>query len=149
MGSVASTNPLASNNNNGLADLLQNLTNENSPLLSTLSSPKIQAALQNGPASDIVEISDQALQLQATDALFGISNPTTSPTDSLFSALASINSNETSSAAGSPLNPGSPLADQLAAYQGNMQTQEMQTLFASTPAATPTAIPSSLYDVFA
>jgi hypothetical protein len=32
MGSVASTNPLASNNNNGLADLLQNLTNENSPL---------------------------------------------------------------------------------------------------------------------
>ena len=149
MGSVASTNPLASNNNNGLADLLQNLTNENSPLLSTLSSPAVQSALQNAPASDIVEISDQALQLQATDALLGISNPTTSPTDSLFSALASINSNDTSSASGSSLNPGSPLADQLAAYQGNMQTQEMQTLFGSTPAATPTAIPNSLYDVFA
>jgi hypothetical protein len=148
MGSVASTNPLASNNNNGLADLLQNLTNENSPLLSTLSSPTIQAALQNAPASDIVEISDQALQLQATDALFGISNTTTSPTDSLFSALASANSTDTSSASGSSLDPGSPLADQLAAYQGNMQTQEMQTLFA-TPATTPTAIPSSLYDVFA
>jgi hypothetical protein len=146
MGSVASTNPLASNNNNGLADLLQNLTNENSPLLSTLSSPTVQAALQNAPASDIVEISDQALQLQATDALLGISNPTTSPTDSLFSALASINSSETS---GSPLNPGSPLADQLAAYQGNMQTQEMQTLFATPSATTPTAIPNSLYDVFA
>ncbi|HTC89005.1 MAG TPA: hypothetical protein VK686_11945 [Bryobacteraceae bacterium] len=146
MGSVASTNPLASNNNNGLADLLQNLTNENSPLLSTLSSPTVQAALQNAPASDIAEISDQALQLQATDALLGISNPTTSPTDSLFSALASINSSETS---GSPLNPGSPLADQLAAYQGNMQTQEMQTLFATPSATTPTAIPNSLYDVFA
>ena len=148
MGSVASTNPLASNNNNGLADLLQNLTNENSPLLSTLSSPAVQSALQNAPASDLVEISDQALQLQTADALLGISNPTTSPTDSLFSALASINSNDTSSAAGSSLNPGSPLADQLAAYQGNMQTQEMQTLFA-TPSATPTAIPNSLYDVFA
>ena len=146
MGSVASTNPLASNNNNGLADLLQNLSNEYSPLLSTLSSPTVQAALQNAPASDIAEISDQALQLQATDALLGISNPTTSPTDSLFSALASINSND---ASGSALNPGSPLADQLAAYQGNMQTQEMQTLFGSTPAATPTAIPNSLYDVFA
>jgi len=149
MGSVPSTNTLASNNNNGLADLLQNLTNENSPLLSTLSSPKVQAALENAPASDIVQISDQALQLQATDALLGISNPTTSPTDSLFSALASINSNDASSASGSPLNPGSPLADQLAAYQGNMQTQEMQTLFASTPSTTPTAIPNSLYDVFA
>jgi hypothetical protein len=149
MGSVASTNTLASNNNNGLADLLQNLTNENSPLLSTLSSPTVQAALENAPASDIVEISDQALQLQATDALFGISNTSTSPTDSLFSALASANSNDTSSASGSSLNPGSPLADQLAAYQGNMQTQEMQTLFATTPATTPTAIPSSLYDVFA
>jgi hypothetical protein len=148
MGSVASTNPLASNNNNGLADLLQNLTNENSPLLSTLSSPTVQAALQNAPASDIVEISDQALQLQATDALFGISNTTTSPTDSLFSALASANSSDTSSASGSSLDPGSPLADQLAAYQGNMQTQEMQTLFA-TPSTTPTAIPNSLYDVFA
>jgi len=149
MGSVASTNTPASNTNNGLADLLQNLTNENSPLLSTLSSPKVQAALENAPASDIVEISDQALQLQATDALFGISNTTTSPTDSLFSALASANSNETSSASGSSLNPGAPLADQLAAYQGNMQTQEMQTLFGSTPSTTPTATSSSLYDVFA
>ena len=149
MGSVASTNPLASNNNNGLADLLQNLTNENSPLLSTLSSPAVQSALQNAPASDIVEISDQALQLQTADALLGISNPTTSPTDSLFSALASISSNDTSSASGSSLNPGSSLADQLAAYQGNMQTQEMQTLFATPSATTPTAIPNSLYDVFA
>src|SRR5580693_9054030 len=98
MGSVASTNPLASNNNNGLADLLQNLTNENSPLLSTLSSPAVQSALQNAPASDIVEISDQALQLQDTDALFGISNTSTSPTDSLFSALASVGSGATSPA---------------------------------------------------
>ena len=56
MGSVASTS-------NGLSDLLQTLTNENSPLLPTLSSPAIQAALQNAPASDIVQISNQAMQL--------------------------------------------------------------------------------------
>jgi len=145
MGSVASTNNLTSSNN-GLSDLLQNLSDENSPLLSTLSSPTVEAALQNAPTSDIVEISDQALQLQATDALFGITNTPSAPTDSLFSALASIGSSATSSPSGSALNPGSPLADQLAAYQGNMQTQEMQTLFASTPSTT---APNSLYDVFA
>ncbi len=145
MGSVASSNTLASNNN-GLSNLLQTLTNENSPLLSTLSSPNIQAALENAPASDIVEISDQAQQLQATDALFGISNTSSSPTDSLFSALASVGSSATSSAAGSSLDPGSSLADQLAAYQGNMQTQETQALFGTTPSST---VPNSLYDVFA
>jgi hypothetical protein len=139
MGSVASTN-------NGLSDLLQTLTNENSPLLSTLSSPNIEAALQKAPASDIVQISDQALQLQATDALFGISNTTASPTDSLFSALANVGSSASSSASGSSLDPGSSLADQLAAYQGNMQTQETQALFGATPSTT---TPSSLYDVFA
>jgi hypothetical protein len=145
MGTVASTNTLASSNN-GLSDLLQNLTNENSPLLATVSSPSIEAALQNAPASDIVEISDQALQLQTADALLGITNPSTSPTDSLFSALASVGSSASSSASGSSLDPGSSLADQLAAYQGNMQTQEMQTLFGTAPYTT---TPSSLYDVLA
>jgi hypothetical protein len=139
MGSVASTN-------SGLSDLLQTLTNENSPLLSTVSSPTVEAALENAPASDIVEISDQAIQLQTADALLGISNTTTSPTDSLFSALASVGPSATSSAPGSSLNPGSPLSDQLAAYQGNMQTQDMQTLFDTTPSAT---TPNPLSDVFA
>src|SRR5579862_9913058 len=116
MGSVAATS-------NGLSDLLQTLTNENSPLLSTLSSPTVQAALENAPASDIVEISDQALQLQTADALFGISNTAASPTESLFSALASAGSSSSSSST------GSSLADQLAAYQGNQQVQETQALF--------------------
>jgi len=134
MGSVASAN-------NGLSDLLQTLTNENSPLLPTLSSPAIQTALENAPSSDIVEISEQALQLQTADAIFGISNTATSPTDSLFSALANAGSSSTASTT------GAPLADQLAAYQGNLQTQEIQTLFDTTPATTTT--PGSLYDVFA
>jgi hypothetical protein len=144
MGSIASNAPAS--NNKGLSDLLQTLTNENSPLLSTLSSPNIQAALENAPASDIVEISDQAQQLQATDALFGISNSSSSPTDPLFSALASVGSSATSPATGASLSAGSSLADQLAAYQGNMQTQETQALFGITP---PTSVANSLYDVFA
>jgi hypothetical protein len=139
MGTVASTNP-ASTNNNGLSDLLQTLTNENSPLLSTLSSPNVQAALEKAPTSDIVEISEQAMQLQAADALFGISNTASTSTDSLFSALASIGAGGSSSAS------GSSLSDQLAAYQGNMQTQEAQTLLGITP-STPTQ--NSLFDVFA
>jgi hypothetical protein len=144
MGTVASAN--VASTSNGLSDLMQTLTNDNSPLLSTLSSPTVEAALENAPASDIVQISDEALQLQTTDALFGISNTSSSSTDNLFSALASVGSSATSSASGSTLDPGSSLADQLAAYQGNLQTQETQALFATTPSTT---TPSSLYDVFA
>jgi hypothetical protein len=147
MGSVASTNPASTGSaNNGLSDLLQTLTNENSPLLSTLSSPGVEAALEKAPVSDIVELSDQAQQLQDTDALFGMSNTSTTPTDSLFSALASVGSSATWSASGSSLDPGSSLADQLAAYQSNMQTQETQSLFGITPSSSTNG---SLYDVFA
>jgi len=137
MGSVASTN-------SGLSDLLQTLTNENSPLLSTLSSPAVEAALQNAPASDIAEISQQALQLQVTDALFGDSNSSSSSSDNLFSELASINSTATGGTSSS--SSGSSLADQLSAYQGNLQTQEAQTLLGIN---TPTNPSSSLFDVFA
>jgi hypothetical protein len=148
MGTIASTNPAstgAGSTNNGLSDLLQTLTNENSPLLSTLSSPSIQSALENAPPSDIVEISDQAQQLQSMDALFGISSSSENSSTSLFSALATEESSGGSSAASS-LNTGSSLADQLAAYQGNMQTQEAQTLLGINPS---TNTPSSLFDVLA
>jgi hypothetical protein len=94
MGSVASTN-------NGLSDLLQTLTNDNSPLLPTLSSPAVEAALENAPATDIVEISAQAVQLQEADTLFGISNTPTTPTDSLYAALASPGSSVAAATPGS------------------------------------------------
>jgi hypothetical protein len=142
MGSVASANT-SSSSNSDLTDLMQTLTNENSPLASTLSSPIVQAALEKAPVSDIVEISDQAMELQATDALFGISNTTSSPTDNLFSALAEAGSGTTSPATGSSLDPGSSIADQLAAYQGNMRAQEAQTLLGTT------STPDTLFDVFA
>jgi len=150
MGSIASTNPAATStsSSNGLADLMQTLSNENSPLLSTLSSPNIQSALETAPASDIVEISEQAMQLQATDALFGISDTSsTSPDDSLFSALADTSSTTSSSASDSTLSTGSSLADQLAAYQSNMQVQDTQALFGNP--STTTTNSNSAFDVFA
>jgi hypothetical protein len=54
--------------NAGLASLLQNLSNINSPILS---SPKAVAALQNAPPADIVQLSDEAIQLEGLNALFG------------------------------------------------------------------------------
>jgi hypothetical protein len=114
MGSVASTN-------SGLSDLLQILSNDNSPLLSTLSSPAVEAALEKAPPSDIAQISKEAQQLQIADAIFG---------DAGSSATASMAS----------------LAEQLAAYQSNSQIQEAQTLLGISPS---TATPNSQFDVFA
>jgi hypothetical protein len=73
----------------------------------------VEAALEKAPASDIVQISDEAIQLQTTDALFGISAPSNSSTDNLFSALASAGPSTASSAA----------------YQGNLQTTTPSSLY--------------------
>ena len=52
-------------------------------LFSALSAPKIQAALQTASSGDLVQLSDEALQLQEANGLFG--NPGTTPP--LVSAL--------------------------------------------------------------
>ena len=57
MGSVSSVNP-------GVANLLQTLTNLNSPVMS---SPAAVAALKKAPAADIVQLSDSAAQLQGVE----------------------------------------------------------------------------------
>jgi hypothetical protein len=137
MGSVASTNA-------GLSDLLQTLGNDNSPLLSTLSSPTVEAALQSAPAGDIAQISDQALQLQLADSIFGDSSTSSTPADSIFSALASSDSDATASS--NSTSSASSLADQLAAYQQSSQLQETQTLLGITQ---PTTTPNSQFDLFA
>ncbi len=140
MGSVSSTNA-------GLSDLLQTLTNENSPLASTFSSPAVEKALENAPPADIVQLSDQAVQLQVTDALFGDTNTSSSPSDSLFSTLAAIDSSTTGSTNGTTSSTtGSSLADQLAAYQGSSQLQQTDALLGITQ---PSTTPNSLFDVFA
>jgi hypothetical protein len=137
MGSVSATNPAS---NQAISQLLQQLSNENSPLLSTFASPAVESALQNAPPSDIIQISDQAFQLQETDALFGQTGTTStaSPADSFFSQLEAIGSGTTSTPS---------LADQASAFQGNSQLQQIQSLFGITPPGSTPA--NSLFDVLA
>jgi hypothetical protein len=118
MGSVASTNA-------GLSDLLQTLSNENSPLLATLSSPTVEAALQKAPAGDIAQISEEALQLQVTDSLFGSTSTT--------------NSNAADGLFGLP-STQSPTLDPLLAV--------LTSAYTGTP-ANPNPSAGSLFDVFA
>jgi hypothetical protein len=74
MGSVSSSlNP-------GVADLLQTLTNVNSPILN---SQAAVSALEKAPAADIVQLSAETTQLQGVDALFGLSAPSTSSASSV------------------------------------------------------------------
>jgi len=83
MGSVSSSlNP-------GVANLLQTLSNVNSPVLN---SQAAVSALDKAPAADIVQLSEEATQLANVDALFGISSPSSSSVsnvDTLFGIPAS------------------------------------------------------------
>ena len=131
MGTVASTNA-------GLTNLLQTLSSVGSPLTSTLSTPALQSALQHASPADIVKLSDAALQLQATDQMFGVSN-TSDPTN-LLSALES-------SAAGSTTTPSSSsgsAADRLAAAESDLQAQQVAALFGTNNVSTAT---TSLFNV--
>ncbi len=78
MGSISSTNP-------GLTDLLQTLSTADPSLLS---SPSVTSALENASPTDIVELSDAAMQLQSVDAMFG--NPAASSADPMTQAMASL-----------------------------------------------------------
>jgi hypothetical protein len=83
---VSSVNP-------GLADLSQLLSSTgSSTVTSALSTPAVQSALQNASPTDLVQLSAQALQLQAVGSLF--TNPDSSSTGAtpetlLFQALSS------------------------------------------------------------
>jgi hypothetical protein len=76
--SAVSTN----NSSTGLADLMQIFSSAATPAVSSLlSSPTVQSALQKAPVADIVQLSDQAMQLQEVNGLFGGSAaPTTTET---------------------------------------------------------------------
>jgi hypothetical protein len=84
MGSVSSPS-------SGISTLLQMLSAESPQLASMLSATKIQSALKASP-TDLVKLSDEALQLQQVDMLFGGSDGTQSTglpsvSDSLFPTL--------------------------------------------------------------
>jgi hypothetical protein len=156
MSSVAETNPAASTNP-GLAETLQLLSNSGSPQLSSLlSSPSVQSALSNASPSDLVKLSDQALQLQVVEGLFGESSgspstgifgdsaPSDSSSDSsttLASILSQLNPSATASSTGSAAATPTPsIASQLAIYQGQLQSEDTQALFGSTTGTSGTSV---------
>lgn len=65
---------------NGLVNLMQMLTSAAPPAVSSLiASKSVQAALAKSSPQDIVQLSDQAMQLQMADGLFGGSNTSSQP----------------------------------------------------------------------
>ncbi len=86
MGSISSPG-------SGISTLLQMLSAASPQLASMLSATNIQSALKASP-TDLVKLSDEALQLQQVDVLFGSSDGTQSTglpsgSDPLFSMLSS------------------------------------------------------------
>jgi hypothetical protein len=69
MSSVSSTST-------GITDLMQMFSSVATPAVSSLlSSSTVQSALEKASPADIVQLSDQALQLQEVDGLFGDGAP--------------------------------------------------------------------------
>jgi hypothetical protein len=61
----------------GISDLMQIISSAATPALSSLlSSSTVQAALGKASPADLAQLSDQALQLQEVDGLFGATAPT-------------------------------------------------------------------------
>jgi len=92
MGSVSSTNP-------GVADLLQILSGTGSAASSAFSSTGVQAALQSASVGDIVQLSQEALQLQVASGLFGTSQSAETATSPGNLRLQAVNSSLTGSTA--------------------------------------------------
>jgi len=120
-----------------LTNLLQTLSNSGSTISS---SPAVLSALEKAPASDIVQLSTAATQLESVDAIFGLSygssNTTTStPLSNLENLLSGsgTTSNETP-------------ADQLANDEATQQLANAQSLFG---APTTNNLNNSLLNVLA
>jgi hypothetical protein len=69
---------VSSSSSTGLADLMQVLSTAATPGISSLlSTSTVQSALQKAPVADVVQLSDQATQLEEVNGLFGAAAPTT------------------------------------------------------------------------
>jgi hypothetical protein len=110
---------VSSSLNPGITDLLNTLTSVNSPIMN---SPSVVSALEKAPASDIVQLSEEATQLQGVDALFGLnSTPAQTSMQTLFGLPATSTSSTNTvlqalENAGGTVSPADQAAnDQLAA----------------------------------
>lgn len=113
------------------AGLLQGLSADSS-LSSIFSSQSFETALQSASPADLVTLSAQALQLQQADLLFTDSNPvssSTSASDSLTAILSAIESSDTASTASAAPSSAASLANEASAYQGALQSEDIQALF--------------------
>jgi hypothetical protein len=80
MSSVSSTSATST----GIADLMQMFSSAATPALSSLlSSSTVQSALGKASPADLVQLSDQALQLQEVDGLFSSTAPTQTETSGM------------------------------------------------------------------
>ena len=126
MGSISSVNP-------GLTNLLQTLSNVDSPVLG---SPSVMSALQDASTADVVQLSTAAVQLENVDTMFGL--PTSSSPGSA-DALSNLFPSLEPSAANPPaslmsaLPPDTSAADQAANFQAAVQQSETDALFGSAP----------------
>ena len=82
-----------------LANLMQMLKSAAPPAVSSLlGSNNVQAALAKASPTDVVQLSEQAMQLQMADGLFGMSsqtNPVDATMSSLFAPIVSPSSSST------------------------------------------------------
>ena len=137
MGSVSSTTP-------GLENLLQTLSNLNSPVLS---SPATLSALQKAPAADIVQLSVAATQLQGVDEMFGMPDSSNAGTSSILTNLEDLATGSTgaaSTATGANGQSAASSAEQFANYQTALQAEETQALFGT---GTTSGLSNSLFDL--
>jgi hypothetical protein len=118
MSAIGSVNP-------GVADLFNWLSSTGAaPVTSVLSSPAVQTALQSSSPGDLVQLSQQALQLQQAGSLFGSSDSvetSATPESLLLQAL-------TSSISGSPT-PGSETTSTAAATTSALALEQAYQLF--------------------
>jgi hypothetical protein len=123
MGAVSSTNP-------GVANLLQLLSNVNSPVAS---SPSAVAALEKAAPSDIAQLSEEAIQLQGMDEMFGLENGTANPATTLANLLAgpeeAAATEDSATASGTAATATSSSSTSLADQLANSQLAEVQGLF--------------------
>ena len=128
MGSVSSANA-------GVTDVLQMLSNLNSPVLS---SPAVTSALEKAPTADIVQLSMAATQLENVDAMFGISNGSSAGTNNTLTSLEALLNGSAGGTANAQLlsaaTSNAASADQLAAEQTASQLAETQALLFGTGA---------------
>jgi hypothetical protein len=115
--------------------MLQNLATVSPQLSSILSTPKVQSALASASPGDLVELSNEALQLQQTSVLFGTADGTqsigpTSTSDSLISALSSgaSGSDSESGLIVQAMENATTLAGTATPTDSNSQAQEFEAL---------------------